>query len=342
MRLLASMRPWSISSCNLPSVSSSRGSCKSFRLKPNLGRRRYSGVWPPSNPSRTLPPERARRPLCPRPEVLPFPVPGPRPRGRDCGRGGKREAFQQEGRVSGPARARGRGARRQPWRPLLKTAARERPPPASSLAAAGAAARDRAPDSGRLVCCGTPIAHVGLGSRVVTQLVQARRGARGGGHCPPPYGMGARRHGRGAACPCRQHRSLSVCLCRKGSGGRVCPARRGGGGAEAGGCAAGVICLRAAEPICAASRRNARADPSSSSCTFPARWSFPWAYARVPPGCELQRPWVGALGVWALRLNGELPRTQPDATAKHGSCCPRPQQQSVAGSHSESSAARGV
>src|SRR5690606_1835917 len=45
-----------------------------------LGRRRCSGIWPPSNPAFTLPlPERANWPLWPRPAVLPRPEPIPRP-----------------------------------------------------------------------------------------------------------------------------------------------------------------------------------------------------------------------------------------------------------------------
>src|SRR5262245_31758044 len=46
---------------------------------PRLGRRRCSGICPPSKLGWVLPPERAPRPLCPRPEVLPTPEPGPRP-----------------------------------------------------------------------------------------------------------------------------------------------------------------------------------------------------------------------------------------------------------------------
>src|SRR5581483_1268401 len=48
-------------------------------VKPRLGRRRCSGIWPPSKPSLWKPPERARCPLCPRPAVLPQPEPTPRP-----------------------------------------------------------------------------------------------------------------------------------------------------------------------------------------------------------------------------------------------------------------------
>src|SRR5690606_10980173 len=49
-------------------------------LKPNLGRRFWRGIWPPSKPGRTRPPERAFWPLWPRPPVLPRPLPMPRPR----------------------------------------------------------------------------------------------------------------------------------------------------------------------------------------------------------------------------------------------------------------------
>ena len=49
-------------------------------LKPNFGRRRCSGIWPPSKWAPTLPLLRARWPLWPRPAVLPRPVPVPRPR----------------------------------------------------------------------------------------------------------------------------------------------------------------------------------------------------------------------------------------------------------------------
>ena len=48
-------------------------------LKPNFGRRRWSGIWPPSNPSKCMLPERAFWPLPPRPAVLPRPEPWPRP-----------------------------------------------------------------------------------------------------------------------------------------------------------------------------------------------------------------------------------------------------------------------
>jgi len=47
--------------------------------KPRLGRRRCSGIWPPSKPILWKPPERAFCPLWPRPAVLPVPLPTPRP-----------------------------------------------------------------------------------------------------------------------------------------------------------------------------------------------------------------------------------------------------------------------
>src|SRR5262245_23234311 len=47
--------------------------------KPRFGKRRCSGIWPPSYPGGLFPPEREPRPLCPRPAVLPLPEPGPRP-----------------------------------------------------------------------------------------------------------------------------------------------------------------------------------------------------------------------------------------------------------------------
>src|SRR5438105_5109042 len=53
--------------------------CLNGFVKPRLGMRRMSGICPPSNPGRTLPPWRAVWPLPPRPAVLPIPEPGPRP-----------------------------------------------------------------------------------------------------------------------------------------------------------------------------------------------------------------------------------------------------------------------
>src|SRR5687768_12951701 len=47
-------------------------------LKPRLGMRMWSGIWPPSKPA-MLTPERALAPFWPRPAVLPLPEPMPRP-----------------------------------------------------------------------------------------------------------------------------------------------------------------------------------------------------------------------------------------------------------------------
>src|SRR5215217_178362 len=48
--------------------------------KPTFGKRRCSGIWPPSKPGLILPlPVRAYEPLWPRPAVLPRPEPMPRP-----------------------------------------------------------------------------------------------------------------------------------------------------------------------------------------------------------------------------------------------------------------------
>src|SRR6478672_4871395 len=51
---------------------------KGFK-KPRLGSRRWSGLWPPSKPSKCMLPLRAFWPLPPRPAVLPRPEPWPRP-----------------------------------------------------------------------------------------------------------------------------------------------------------------------------------------------------------------------------------------------------------------------
>src|SRR5688572_473716 len=66
--------------------SSSVTTCDSTRnmfVKPRFGRRRVSGIWPPSNCGLPPPgpwcPARALMPLCPLPDVLPVPEPGPRP-----------------------------------------------------------------------------------------------------------------------------------------------------------------------------------------------------------------------------------------------------------------------
>src|SRR5262245_28365085 len=65
-------------------------------LKPRLGSRRCSGIWPPSKPL-TATPERAFCPLTPRPAVLPLPEPMPRPTRRRAlrapGRSASSESF---------------------------------------------------------------------------------------------------------------------------------------------------------------------------------------------------------------------------------------------------------
>src|SRR3954462_15885270 len=72
---LISEAPKSSSSLVRTSAMSSRVS----ELKPRLGRRRCSGICPPSKPTLWKPPERAFWPLWPRPAVLPQPEPPPRP-----------------------------------------------------------------------------------------------------------------------------------------------------------------------------------------------------------------------------------------------------------------------
>src|SRR2546423_14344252 len=54
-------------------------SVRKILVNPLLGRRRCSGIWPPSKPRIMREPERERWPLCPRVEVLPMPEPMPRP-----------------------------------------------------------------------------------------------------------------------------------------------------------------------------------------------------------------------------------------------------------------------
>src|SRR5579875_1467195 len=54
-------------------------SVRKILVKPRLGRRRCSGIWPPSKPRIRLEPERDPCPLWPRPDVLPVPDPMPRP-----------------------------------------------------------------------------------------------------------------------------------------------------------------------------------------------------------------------------------------------------------------------
>src|SRR5947209_11240831 len=56
----------------------SANSSRKILVKPRLGSRRCSGIWPPSKPLMRTP-ERAVWPLPPRPPVLPLPEPMPRP-----------------------------------------------------------------------------------------------------------------------------------------------------------------------------------------------------------------------------------------------------------------------
>src|SRR3954462_15794514 len=56
----------------------SANSTRKMFVKPRLGRRRCSGICPPSKPLMRTP-ERAVWPLPPRPDVLPLPEPMPRP-----------------------------------------------------------------------------------------------------------------------------------------------------------------------------------------------------------------------------------------------------------------------
>src|SRR5271169_4438657 len=54
-------------------------SLRKMLVKPRLGMRRCSGIWPPSKPRIIREPLRERWPLCPRVDVLPMPEPMPRP-----------------------------------------------------------------------------------------------------------------------------------------------------------------------------------------------------------------------------------------------------------------------
>ena len=82
------MSPAEYNVSGLTSVAATFFSCDRFTacattlkglVKPRFGSRRYIGIWPPSNPGLVDPPVRALCPLCPLPEVLPSPEPGPRP-----------------------------------------------------------------------------------------------------------------------------------------------------------------------------------------------------------------------------------------------------------------------
>src|SRR5579863_9744192 len=66
----------------MPDSSCSRTSARVAFMcerKPTFGMRRCSGIWPPSKPTLWQPPLRARWPLTPRPQVLPWPAEAPRP-----------------------------------------------------------------------------------------------------------------------------------------------------------------------------------------------------------------------------------------------------------------------
>src|SRR5471032_237498 len=75
---LVSIRPASIAACSLPRLVSLSLTANEVLRKPRFGRRRCSGIWPPSKPLMRTP-ERAVWPLPPRPPVLPLPEPMPRP-----------------------------------------------------------------------------------------------------------------------------------------------------------------------------------------------------------------------------------------------------------------------
>src|SRR5918911_36366 len=77
MGALASSLPASTASWMRPRLTSLRS--RAFGgVKPRFGRRRCSGIWPPSKPLMDTP-VRAFWPLTPRPAVLPLPEPMPRP-----------------------------------------------------------------------------------------------------------------------------------------------------------------------------------------------------------------------------------------------------------------------
>src|SRR5262245_35792842 len=74
----ASSLPTSMAAWTLSRLTSLSLRAKGEFLKPRFGSRRWSGIWPPSNPLMRTP-ERAVCPLPPRPPVLPEPEPMPRP-----------------------------------------------------------------------------------------------------------------------------------------------------------------------------------------------------------------------------------------------------------------------
>src|SRR6266436_5120594 len=77
MVLPASTSLASIACCSRSRLISAKSSLKML-VKPRFGRRRCSGIWPPSKPLMRTP-ERAVWPLPPRPACLPLPEPMPRP-----------------------------------------------------------------------------------------------------------------------------------------------------------------------------------------------------------------------------------------------------------------------
>src|SRR5690606_12594732 len=77
MGVLASSLPASTAACTRPMFTSLKSLAKML-VKPRFGRRRCSGIWPPSKPLIATP-VRDFWPLTPRPPVLPLPEPMPRP-----------------------------------------------------------------------------------------------------------------------------------------------------------------------------------------------------------------------------------------------------------------------
>ena len=74
---LASSLPASMAFCRRPRLTSAYV-LRNRLWNPRLGRRLYSGIWPPSNPASETP-LRDFWPLWPRPDVPPLPEPAPRP-----------------------------------------------------------------------------------------------------------------------------------------------------------------------------------------------------------------------------------------------------------------------
>src|SRR5512144_2981632 len=81
-----------MAACNWPRFTTTK-SRRKMLLKPRLGIRMWSGIWPPSKPL-IWTPVRAVWPLPPRPPVLPLPEPMPRPiRRRDLRAPGLSESW---------------------------------------------------------------------------------------------------------------------------------------------------------------------------------------------------------------------------------------------------------